>query len=111
MGYLGKKIILSTPSNCSKIVEMAVPEKIIQEAGTMGYTKTDFGTMKDGRAVYRYTLTNGNGVSASFTDFGAIWLTMVVPDKDGNMADVVLGYDTVETIQGGTGHLGEMVGR
>lgn len=66
----------------------------------MGYTKTDFGTMKDGRAVYRYTLTNGNGVSASFTDFGAIWLTMVVPDKDGNMADVVLGYDTVETIQG-----------
>ena len=77
----------------------------------MGYTKTDFGTMKDGRAVYRYTLTNGNGVSASFTDFGAIWLTMVVPDKDGNMADVVLGYDTVETIQGGTGHLGEMVGR
>ncbi|MCI9046986.1 MAG: galactose mutarotase [Hungatella sp.] len=77
----------------------------------MGYTKTDFGTMKDGRAVYRYTLTNENGVSASFTDFGAIWLTMVVPDRDGNMADVVLNYDTVETIQGGTGHLGEMVGR
>lgn len=77
----------------------------------MGYTKTDFGTMKDGRAVYRYTLTNENGVSASFTDLGAIWLTMVVPDKDGHMADVVLGYDTVETILGGTGHLGEMVGR
>jgi len=77
----------------------------------MGYTKTDFGMTKDKKAVYRYTLTNGNGVSASFTDFGAIWLTMVVPDRDGNMADVVLGYDTVETIQGGTGHLGEVVGR
>ena len=66
----------------------------------MGYTKTDFGTMKDGRKVYRYTLTNENGVSASFTDLGGTWLTMVVPDRDGNMADVVLGYDTVETIQG-----------
>ena len=77
----------------------------------MGYTKTDFGTMKDGRKVYRYTLTNENGVSASFTDRGGTWLTMVVPDRDGNMADVVLGYDTVETIQGGTGHIGEIVGR
>lgn len=77
----------------------------------MGYTKTDFGTMKDGKAVYRYTLTNENGVSASFTDLGGTWLTMVVPDRDGKMADVVLGYDTVETILGGTGHIGEVVGR
>jgi len=77
----------------------------------MGYTKTEFGTMKDGRTVYRYTLTNENGVSASFTDLGAIWLTMMVPDREGNMADVVLGYDTVDTVLTGSGHMGEMVGR
>ena len=77
----------------------------------MGYTKTEFGAMKDGRTVYRYTLTNKNGVSASFTDLGGVWLTMLVPDKDGNMADVVLGYDTVETVLTGSGHLGEIVGR
>ena len=99
-------------SNCSKIMERWQSQrKLCRRMQTMGYTKTDFGTMKDGRAVYRYTLTNENGVSASFTDLGGTWLTMVVPDRDGNMADVVLGYDTVETILGGTGHIGEVVGR
>ncbi|MFQ8842080.1 MAG: hypothetical protein ACLR8P_15355 [Clostridium fessum] len=38
--------------------------------------KTIFGTMEDGREVSRYTLTNQNGVSASFLDLGAIWSTM-----------------------------------
>ena len=77
----------------------------------MGYTKTEFGTMDDGRKVYRYTLTNENGVSASFTDLGGVWLTMVVPDREGKMADVVLGYDTVDMLLHGSGHLGEPVGR
>lgn len=77
----------------------------------MGYTKTEFGTMKDGRTVYRYTLNNEHGILASFTDLGAIWLTMLVPDREGNMADVVLGYDTVETVLTGSGHMGEPVGR
>lgn len=67
--------------------------------------------MQDGREVYRYTLTNENGVSASFTDLGAIWLTMMVPDKKGEMADVVLGYDCVKNCMEGPGHFGEPVGR
>lgn len=77
----------------------------------MGYTKTEFGKMADDTAVYRYTLTNDYGVSASFTDLGAIWLTMVVPDRDGKMKDVVLGYDAVDSILTGPGHPGEPVGR
>ena len=44
--------------------------------------KTIFGTMEDGREVSRYTLTNQNGVSASFLDLGAIWSTMLVPDPE-----------------------------
>lgn len=77
----------------------------------MASTKTVFGVKKDGKEVTRYTLTNGHGVSASFTDLGAIWLTMLVPDRDGRMADVVLGYDTVEHCMEGPGHYGEPVGR
>ena len=77
----------------------------------MGYTKTELGVMDDGKPVYRYTLTNENGVSASFTDLGGVWLTMMVPDRDGKMADVVLGYDTVDMFLHGSGHLGEPVGR
>ena len=36
----------------------------------MGYTKTEFGKLDNGDKVYRYTLTNSQGVSASFTDLG-----------------------------------------
>ena len=77
----------------------------------MAWTKTSFGTMENGAEVFRYTLSNENGVSASFTDLGGIWLTMVVPDRDGHLDDVVLGYDTVEKCTGLGGHLGEIVGR
>lgn len=78
---------------------------------TMGCTKTVFGTMENGAEVSRYTLTNENGVSASFTDLGGIWLTMNVPDRAGDLADVVLGYDSVENCMNGPGHFGEPVGR
>ena len=56
----------------------------------MAWRKEVFGTLKDGTQVDRYTLVNENGVSASFTNLGGIWLTMVVPDKDGNMEDILL---------------------
>ena len=73
--------------------------------------KTIFGTMEDGREVSRYTLTNQNGVSASFLDLGAIWSTMLVPDRNGEMADVLLGHETVADCLVSDGHLGESVGR
>lgn len=77
----------------------------------MGWKKEHFGTMESGAVISKYTLTNENGVSASFTDLGGTWLTMVVPDKDGQMADVLLGYETPEDIRTKSGHLGEIVGR
>ena len=77
----------------------------------MAWRKEVFGTLKDGTQVDRYTLVNENGVSASFTNLGGIWLTMVVPDKDGNMEDILLGRDSVEGYMTMKGHLGEIVGR
>ncbi len=70
-----------------------------------------FGEMPDGRQVDLYTLTNRNGISASFTNLGGSWVSMMVPDQDGELADVVLGYDTVEGYLANTPHLGELVGR
>lgn len=77
----------------------------------MAFKKEGFGKLPDGRCADRYTLTNSNGVSASFTNLGGIWLTMAVPDRDGNMADVLLGYDSVEKCLAYPGHMGEIVGR
>lgn len=77
----------------------------------MAWKKDLFGTMENGAEVWKYTLTNENGVSAAFTDLGGIWLEMVVPDKNGTMKDVLLGYDSVEGLLTKSGHLGEIVGR
>ena len=63
----------------------------------MAIEKNSFGKMPDGTEVYKYTLTNKNGVSASFITLGGVWVSMVVPDKDGIMADVVLGYDDLDS--------------
>lgn len=55
-----------------------------------------FGTYPDGRAIYRYTLKNANGLQASVMNLGATLLSMSVPDKLGNFADVVHGFDRSE---------------
>ncbi len=70
-----------------------------------------FGTLADGREVYAYTITNKNNVSVTVTDFGASWLTMMVPDKDGIVRDVVLGYDTPQDYIAGTCYIGSVIGR
>ena len=49
----------------------------------MGWKKEGFGTLKNGEKAEKYILTNENGVSASFTNLGGIWLSMIVPDKNG----------------------------
>lgn len=77
----------------------------------MAYKKELWGNMPDGREVYLYTLENENGVSASFTDLGAIWVTMNVPDKDGKIKDVVLGYDNAEQYLLNPPHFGAPIGR
>lgn len=43
-----------------------------------------------------YTLSNSEGMTVKITNFGAIITSIVVPDCDGNMEDIVLGYDSVE---------------
>ena len=77
----------------------------------MAIEKNSFGKMPDGTEVYKYTLTNKNGVSASFITLGGVWVSMVVPDKDGNMADVVLGYDDLDSYRRNPAHFGAPIGR
>ena len=51
---------------------------------------------KDGKEVSLYTLENSRGMKAVVTDFGAILVRLMVPDAEGNCADVVMGYDRLE---------------
>ncbi len=62
----------------------------------MAVTKELFGTTKTGESIYRYFITNSKGMQAGVINYGAILVNLMVPDKDGNIADVVLGYDKLE---------------
>src|SRR6478735_8057366 len=58
-----------------------------------------------------YTLTNKNGLTMTVTNFGGRIVTLLVPDKDGKMGDVVLGYDSLEKYLKFSGVYGAMIGR
>ena len=56
---------------------------------------SDWGKTSDGKEVKLYTMTNDNGMVVKISNFGAVINAIIVPDKDGNMADVALGFDEV----------------
>ncbi len=62
----------------------------------MKKTVTSFGKTKNGEKVSLFTFTNKNGMSVSFTDFGANIVSIIVPDKNGKFDDVLLGFDSIE---------------
>ena len=71
-----------------------------------------FGTGKNGEAATLYTFENKNGMVMEVSDFGATLYSLIVPDKDNNPCDVVLGYDSPDGYMGpsGTG-FGATIGR
>lgn len=58
-------------------------------------TSAPFGKTKDGHAVEIYTLSNGKGLTARVMTRGATLVQLMVPDRDGRIADVLLGFDDV----------------
>lgn len=64
-----------------------------------------------GYRCHLITLTNKNGLSAALTDMGAAVQSLCVPDKDGKLADVVLGYDTLDEYVKGDSCHGATIGR
>ena len=50
----------------------------------------------DGKQSHYYTLKNKNGVQASFTNYGAHLVGLLVPDKTGKLTDVVIGFDDID---------------
>lgn len=72
--------------------------------------RQNFGKMPSGEKAYLYTISCG-GVTASVTDCGASLMGVSVPDRRGNLVDVVLGYDSAEQCLNGTSYLGATVGR
>ena len=65
----------------------------------------------DGEEVIKYTLTNGNGIKVEILNLGGIINSIFVPDRDGKIADVVLGFTKPEQYLNSTAYLGAVIGR
>lgn len=61
--------------------------------------------------IKQYTLTNSKGASVKLSSLGAAIVSIIVPDKDGNLADVVLGYDDPMSYMADGPCLGKCPGR
>jgi aldose 1-epimerase len=77
----------------------------------MKITKQPFGETPDDREVYLFTLKNDRGMEVSIINYGGIITSLKVPDRKGNVADVVLGHDTLEGYLHRSRYFGALIGR
>jgi aldose 1-epimerase len=82
-----------------------------QRPALPGVSKVVFGETPDRNFVMLYTLTNANGARAKVSTYGAILTELQVPDRDGKLADVVLGFDDLKGYLAGHPYFGSNVGR
>jgi len=73
--------------------------------------RTAFGKLSDGTAVELFTLRNANGLVAKITNYGTIITELHVPDRNGNLGDIVLGFDNLAQYLQGHPCFGCTVGR
>ncbi|WP_426291745.1 aldose epimerase family protein [Dyadobacter endophyticus] len=74
-------------------------------------SKEAFGQLPDGQQADLYTLTNANGMTVNITNYGGIVTKLTAPDKNGQWADVVLGFDSLAPYLSGHPFFGALVGR
>jgi len=74
-------------------------------------TKRPFGQTAEGAAVELYTLTNQNGLEVAITNYGGAVVSIKAPDRNGNLADVVLGFDTLDGYLKEHPYFGSLIGR
>jgi len=73
--------------------------------------KSIFGKLDDGREVFLYTLTNNSGAQVQIINYGARVVSLYLPDRDGNLADIVTGFDSLKNYVDDNSYFGAIVGR
>ena len=74
-------------------------------------TSKQFGLTKDGRVVTAFEMRNGAGICVRVLDYGCAIQSITLPDRDGKIVDVVLGYDDIRSYEEGSCFYGAVVGR
>ena len=86
-------------------------EAPVEQETLSGLKKSDFQSVVNGDSTNLYVLTNANGVEVTLTNYGGRIVSVMVPDRDGNMKDVVLGFDKVADYINVDNNFGATIGR
>ena len=94
-------------------LSLAVLVTACAECGSSSGVKAAFyGVTQDGDTVIQYTLTNASGAQIKVIDYGCRITNIIVPDREGKMADVVLGYENLKDYEiGAERFFGALLGR
>jgi aldose 1-epimerase len=75
-------------------------------------SRSDFQTTINGKKTNLYKLHNDNGLEVAITNYGARIVGILTPDKNGNLGDIILGYDSLEGyLNGNNNYFGAIIGR
>lgn len=82
-----------------------------EKATDSGLLQSNFRTEVDGKKTDLYILCNKNNMEVCITNFGGRIVSVMVPDKDGQMRDVVLGFDSIQDYISKPSDFGASIGR
>lgn len=112
MTAIGQLLLLPVLTACS---DTSGPgsSPVAGDSKERGQTMTtrEFGRLPDGRPVRSFTLENSDGSSLRIMELGATILELHVPDRNGELDDIVLGFDTLEPYLDRGPYFGAVVGR
>jgi aldose 1-epimerase len=100
----------ATLAGCSPKEKQAV-QTTTPVAYTMEIKEEPFGTAPNGQEVMRYTLTNAQGMTVQITNYGAIVTSIRTPNRNGELGEVALGFDSLDSYVPNDPHFGGIVGR
>ncbi|MCP4975910.1 MAG: galactose-1-epimerase, partial [Maribacter sp.] len=113
--YLSIFSILMSVGSCGKKKKMnevnTIENGIKKDTTDSGIAFNDFEVSIDGIDTRLYVLKNKNNIEVTFSNYGQRLVSLMVPDKNGKMEDIVLGYSSVEQYKTNSGYFGAMIGR
>lgn len=87
------------------------PASRVSDGLESGLNAENFSSSVDGKTTGLFVLCNANGMEAAITNFGGRIVSLMVPDKQGTLRDVVLGHDSIQDYVNIDGNFGAIIGR
>lgn len=97
--------------NYCLIAALALTSISCQKDKTVKIERKNFQKVHNDKQIDLFTLKNENGLEATITNFGGKVVSLLVPDREGKLADIVLGYETIDEYLNGNKYFGALIGR